>query len=120
MTPFVILIAGMPRSGSTWQFNAARLILNRKHPAIFSGWCADYDPATKEPVHLVKVHTPEQVRFDYSLVLTTKRDLLECIGSSKRMGWLKDDNFFCPGADADASLQLLERQDDIRNGLFNH
>lgn len=94
MTPFVILIAGMPRSGSTWQFNAARLILNRKHPAIFSGWCADYDPATKEPVHLVKVHTPEQVRFDYSLVLTTKRDLLECIGSSKRMGWLKDDNFF--------------------------
>ena len=40
------------------------------------------------------MHTPEQVRFDYSLVLTTKRDLLECIGSSKRMGWLKDDNFF--------------------------
>ncbi|MEX2614757.1 MAG: hypothetical protein WD767_01555 [Alphaproteobacteria bacterium] len=94
MKPFVILIAGMPRSGSTWQYNAARLILNRKYPAIYSGWCADYDPATKEPVHLVKVHTPEQVRFDYSLVLTTKRDLLECIESSKRMGWLTDDNFF--------------------------
>ena len=94
MKPFVILIAGMPRSGSTWQFNAARLILSRKYPAIFSGWCADYDPARKEPVHLVKIHTPEQLRFEYSLVLTTRRDLLECIESSKRMGWLKDDNFF--------------------------
>ena len=84
----------MPRSGSTWQFNAARLILKRHFPAVFSGWCADYDPATAEPVHLVKVHTPEQARFDYSMVLTTRRDLLECFESSKRMGWLKEDNFF--------------------------
>jgi hypothetical protein len=93
LKPLVIIVAGMPRSGGTWQFNAVRLILDRKYPTFFSGWHEDYNPETKEPVHLVKAHHPLQIYFDYSLVLTTKRDLLECIESLNRMGWLKEDNF---------------------------
>ena len=85
----VIAVAGMPRSGSTWLFNAARLVLNTTGVAPYSCWVDDYDETTPTPVHLVKLHTPEQLLFPYDMILTTWRPIEECLASLVRMGWLK-------------------------------
>lgn len=86
-----VLVAGMPRSGSTWVFNAARLLLATNGRPVHAAWVADRDPEDPAPVHLVKVHTPDKAGFPYDLVLTTRRPMDECLASLIRMGWLKPD-----------------------------
>ena len=83
----------MPRSGSTWLFNAARLLLARSGQSVRSAWVADYDPGAAPAcaVHLVKLHWPEQLVFPSDLVLTTRRDIADCVASLVRMGWVGDD-----------------------------
>lgn len=89
--PFLVLIAGIPRSGSTWVFNAARFILDEHYGSIHAVWCADYDVADKSAVHLVKVHTQREAEiFRPDIVLSTQRDIAECIASLIRMGWAKN------------------------------
>lgn len=90
-SPFIVLVAGMPRSGSTWLFNAANLVLNLKFNKVCATWITDYDQTANEPCHLVKAHRAEQVNFKPTIILTSRRPLAECIASSVRMGWLKND-----------------------------
>jgi hypothetical protein len=54
----VIVAAGMPRSGSTWQFNALRLLLASSGQDIYSFWIEDWDSekARHAQTLLVKIH----------------------------------------------------------------
>ena len=38
--PLCILVAGVPRSGSTWAFNAARLLLRDAGVTLHAAWVA--------------------------------------------------------------------------------
>lgn len=89
--PFVVVAAGVPRSGSTWLFNAARLVCERAGVSCYADWCADYDPASHQDseIHLVKVHSPDQLSFPYHRILTSHRDMIERLASLLRMGWVE-------------------------------
>ena len=54
----VIVAAGMPRSGSTWQFNALRLLLESSGQGIYSFWIEDWDSEKARHAQslLVKIH----------------------------------------------------------------
>lgn len=58
--PFVVLIAGMPRSGSTWAFNAARLILNIQYKKVHAVWCDDFIDTDQSEAQLIKIHNPSE------------------------------------------------------------
>lgn len=89
--PFVVVIAGVPRSGSTWLFNAVRMLCAKSGLSCYSAWHADYDPTTcrDHALHLVKLHAFKDLTFPYHRILTTKRDLADRLASLIRMGWLK-------------------------------
>jgi hypothetical protein len=84
----------VPRSGSTWAFNAARLLLRDAGVTLHAAWIADRVPDDPAPVHLIKAHQPAEVDFTPDLVLTTRRAPEACLASLIRMGWL------APEADA--------------------
>lgn len=88
-----VVVAGVHRSGSTWVYNAARLLLGQSGQRVYACWQADYQPQdhTEADVHLVKVHHPDELRFPYDLILTTNRDIIERLASLIRMGWLKQE-----------------------------
>ncbi|UWQ86108.1 hypothetical protein [Leisingera caerulea] len=91
--PFVIAAAGVPRSGSTWVYNAARLLCEKAGLRCYAEWCEDYQPDRHADydVHLVKLHNMEEFSFPAHRVLSTRRDLVERLASLVRMGWLKED-----------------------------
>lgn len=89
-SPQRILIAAVPRSGGTWLFNAARLLLETAADSLHAAWCEDYNPMHPAHHHLVKAHLPEQIDFTPAKILTTQRDLAERLASLIRMGWLED------------------------------
>lgn len=89
-SPTIIFVAGHPRSGSTWQFNAIRLLLERVGTDLHSCWIGDYRAGSDKPVHLVKVHAPEDLVVDPDLVFVTERDIAESLVSLARMGWIDD------------------------------
>lgn len=104
--PTLVVVAGMPRSGSTWLFNAVRLLLQATGRPVEAAWFAEYDRNAKAPLHLVKLHDPiEAVGLDPALVLTTWRDFDACIASLVRMGWTKDD--------VDARRRARQRQETV-------
>lgn len=91
--PFVVVAAGVPRSGSTWLFNAVRLICENAGISCYAEWCEDYDPQAHadSKVHLVKLHIPKQLNFECHRILTSHRDLIGRLASLIRMGWLEQD-----------------------------
>lgn len=101
----LFLSAGMPRSGSTWFYNAARLILC-SHPAIrdrFSGgWIGDIARLPRQPYMLIKLHefTPQLVS-QAQCVLYSFRDPRDVLASAARM-------FGRPASLADAEHLLAQ------------
>lgn len=91
--PFVVAAAGVPRSGSTWVYNAVRLLCGKAGLSCYAEWCKDYDPAAHADfdIHLVKLHDAKDFTFPAHRILTSRRDLLERLASLLRMGWLKED-----------------------------
>ncbi|NKX30071.1 hypothetical protein HGE68_09350 [Rhodobacteraceae bacterium R_SAG6] len=89
----VFVVAGVPRSGSTWVYNAIRLLTQKAKLKLYASWVADYTPQEHKdiPIHLVKLHNREDLNFPYTHVITTYRDLSERIASILRMGWLPDE-----------------------------
>lgn len=89
--PFTVVIAGVPRSGSTWTYNAVRLLLERDGRKPYAAWVKDYRPAEhrQAAAHVVKVHNPEQLAFPYDRLVTTNRDIVDRLASLIRMGWLQ-------------------------------
>lgn len=85
----VILCAGLNRSGSTWQLNAAHALLQEVHPglSVRISWIGDYDPADPADVHLVKVHRHRDAAGLGDVILSTYRDLRAVAGSLVRMKW---------------------------------
>ncbi len=84
----LVLIAGIPRSGSTWMFNVVRLLL-QKQGQLTSGWIEDFDTTQlPQTTTLIKIH-----EFDNSLsqqadfIFTSRRHLVEIAASITRMGW---------------------------------
>lgn len=89
--PRIILIAGVPRSGSTWLFNASRLLLRQAGISLQAVWVEEYDPDHPAAVHLIKAHRPSEINFVPDVVLTTRRPTEACLASLIRMGWLAND-----------------------------
>jgi len=78
MTKKLILAAGLYRSGSTWQFNALRLILKNSNVSFYSCWEQDYDPENEAEYHLVKVHRFRKNLYNNAdFVFTSFRDIDE-------------------------------------------
>lgn len=85
----LILIATMPRSGSTWLFNCVRNIYNLKNIEFYSNWVDEYDPTKKERIHIVKIHHPEhRLSSQADCILSSRRDVRNVCVSLHRMGWL--------------------------------
>lgn len=84
----LILIASMPRSGSTWLFNCSRMILERAGQYFYSCWEADYDSNNSAKIHLVKVHDPiPELSEKADIVISTRRDIRAVAASLIRMKW---------------------------------
>jgi len=94
----LVVCAGLPRSGSTWVYNAARLILERAgEGAVLGAWIDDLDPsgdAARTARHLVvKTHAYDAaLASSADAVLCTHRDLGEIAASMRRVGFAADED----------------------------
>ncbi len=80
----------MYRSGSTWAFNATRLLMEQMHGEIHAVWFADFSPPNGIDRFVVKVHQPNEMPFVPDRIITTFRPLEACVQSLVRMGWAAD------------------------------
>ena len=84
----LILAAGMPRSASTWLYNAARLLLCSS-PDIAEkmscGWVGDLRRIPKKQVLLIKLHEFDPGLLAHaSKIIYSNRDIKEALESSQR------------------------------------
>tara|TARA_R110001583_G_scaffold158168_1_gene310093 strand:- start:5983 stop:7353 length:1371 start_codon:yes stop_codon:yes gene_type:complete len=91
----LIVIASMPRSGSTWLYNCVKQILSITNEEVYACWVEDYDPSNKTAVHIVKAHDPVPELADKAdIILSTRRDIREVAASLVRMKWNKQGDKF--------------------------
>ena len=84
----LVVVAGIPRSGSTWMFNAVKAILETQEQAVVSQWIEEKRPFSAEAVNLVKVHAPDsELKSEADIVLSSFRDLRDIAASVIAMGW---------------------------------
>lgn len=86
--PTVLLSAGMPRSGSTWMFNALRLLL-KGYPMVFSrvgsGWIQDLSRLSDNPFILLKLHFHVAPIADCArAIFYSYRDIRDAVASQQR------------------------------------
>jgi hypothetical protein len=80
-----IICAGVHRSGSTWLFNAVRLILLENNQNVYSCWEEDYDLTNPADYHVIKTHNMKRnLLRDQSCVFTTMRDIRDIAASAIR------------------------------------
>lgn len=83
----IYVCAGMYRSGSTWLYNAVRLVLARVNaPGLAAGWIKDKDSLLIHETSVVKVHTFDEdlAARQGTIVLTSHRDLRDIMASLQR------------------------------------
>jgi hypothetical protein len=86
----LVLCAGMPRSGSTWLYNAARLIFlnsDLTHDITNYGWVGDLYALERKRRMIVKIHdySDKLCRLEVpKIVLYSYRDLRDALASAKR------------------------------------
>jgi len=85
-----ITCAGCHRSGSTWLFNAARLIMQSTGQEVYSCFVTDYDPEHSAPVHVVKCHNRHRILLDSHYFFTTKRDPRDIAASAVRRNLIEE------------------------------
>jgi len=91
----VILIASMPRSGSTWLFNCAIKLLKLAGKDVYSSWVDDYDVSNSAKIHLIKAHDPVPVLSEKAdHIISTRRDIRDVAASLTRMKWNKSGDDF--------------------------
>nr|CCF78645.1 hypothetical protein RGS1_70351 [Rubrivivax gelatinosus S1] len=85
MTERLYLAAGMPRSGSTWLYNALRLALASRHPDLVAGWIGDAGRLPASSTRLLKLHEfdPELARRA-SFTVWSYRDPRDALASLER------------------------------------
>ncbi|MEP5568773.1 MAG: sulfotransferase domain-containing protein [Halioglobus sp.] len=82
----LIISAGMPRSGSTWLYNALRLILEESLLEFDSGWFDDKRDQIGIQRLLIKTHHFEaEFRNQSALIFYSFRDIRDSLASAKRM-----------------------------------
>ncbi len=93
--PTLVICAGIPRSGSTWLYNAARLLLAlppRSMNDVYGTWVEHYDPANASRFHVVKVHEPDDgLLWRAKTALTSRRDLRDIAASAWKRQWISDE-----------------------------
>jgi hypothetical protein len=90
----LILAAGIPRSGSTWVFNAIRGVLSRSRRRVVGIWVDDLGKSNLSECDdlLVKIHTPDEFwTRRSSLTFTSHRDLRDIAASLQGMRWAATD-----------------------------
>jgi hypothetical protein len=82
----IYVCAGMYRSGSTWVYNAARLLLEEaKVPDLAAGWIAERERILLHRNAVVKIHEfDEKLAARGNIVLTSHRDLRDIAASLSR------------------------------------
>ncbi len=89
----LILAAGMRRSGSTWLYNVARLLLLRHTPDpsdVSAGWIDDLCDKERKLINLWKLHPYDQeVVNQAQTVLYCYRDIRDVIASLQRKFGIK-------------------------------
>ena len=84
----LILSAGMPRSGSTWLYNAVRLLIENSLGSknnFSCGWIGDWEDIPKKDVMLIKIHDFDQkIAADASTIVYSFRDIRDAMASSSR------------------------------------
>lgn len=84
----LILVTGMPRSGSTWLYNAARILIENT-PSMANqfgcGWIGDWEKLPKKKIMLIKTHDYDHELVGYSrYILYSYRDLRDAMASAYR------------------------------------
>jgi hypothetical protein len=90
----IILSAGMPRSGSTWLFNAARLLLDHQNNDNYKAvWIGNIEKQTIENLDntlLIKIHNyDEALASKADLIIYSFRDIRDSIASNERKFTIK-------------------------------
>ena len=82
----LIVTAGMPRSGSTWLYNAVRLLLEYTGKLdIGAGWISDFNSFKNHDVVILKIHYFEPViANNATMILYSYRDIRDALASFKR------------------------------------
>lgn len=84
----LVLSAGMKRSGSTWLFNAARVLLEQQledASGLSAGWIDDVQHLPRKQMNLWKLHEYDQDLVDQSdIILFCFRDLRDVLASQER------------------------------------
>ncbi|MBV32392.1 MAG: hypothetical protein CMK36_02985 [Porticoccaceae bacterium] len=89
----LIVCAGARRSGSTWAFNAIRLLFENNQKTLYYSYIDKYDPSHPTEVHLVKTHIfDETLAKDADIVVSNIRDPRDIIASEIRIGKIKENS----------------------------
>ena len=91
----LVVCAGIPRSGSTWLYNAARLLLTATAgdaAAVHGAWIEHYEPSNGARFHVVKIHEPDEaLAWRAKAILTSRRDLRDIAASAWKRSWISDE-----------------------------
>lgn len=88
----LIVCAGMHRSGSTWLYNAVRLIIASQGLPVYGCFSSNYRQDDGRPVHVVKTHAfSPGLKGLADCIFTTRRDLRDVAASAVRMQLCRHD-----------------------------
>lgn len=91
--PIIITAAGMPRSASTWLYNAVRIIISEQpHISFNCGWVGDWEQMPRKKFMLLKAHgfIPELAKVS-SVIFYSYRDVRDAVASQERKTGTKAD-----------------------------
>lgn len=85
-TDFRVLVPGMPRSASTWLYNAARLLVSQHVEQDFScGWIGDIKKIPQRQHMVIKTHAYNPAMVEWStFILYSYRDIRDAVASMAR------------------------------------
>jgi hypothetical protein len=89
----IILAAGMARSGSTWLFNAIRILLGQTGHPLYACWVDERDENAERHAYnvLIKIHEPsEELASKAAAIFTSHRDLRDVAISASHAGFAAD------------------------------
>lgn len=95
----LIVACGMPRAGSTWLYNAVRLLMIASGKSVYSCWINDFDinAATRAEVVVVKIHDKSDALSRRARkILTCHRDLRDVARSAVDMEFVPSENVVVP------------------------